>query len=60
MYDDSIAFSIYIVTGLCAIMDCSKSWVSKHQRISNYIPGLYAIAVKGSLSKETEDNDIVD
>ena len=43
-------------TGMCALMSDQKSWVAKHQRIMRLVPGLYAIATKGSLSKD-EDAD---
>eukprot|EP00483_Globobulimina_turgida_P002831 UN02836 len=42
--------------GMCALMEDNKSWVAKHQRIVRLVPGLYAIATKGRLSKENEDD----
>ena len=47
-------------TGICALMDDNKSWVAKHQRVTRLIPGLYAIAVKGSLSKRDDDDGDID
>ena len=43
--------------GMCALMEDSKSWVSKHQRIIRLVPGLYAIACKGRLSKDDNDGE---
>ena len=44
-------------TGMVALMEDTKSWVSKHQRIIRLVPGLYAIATKGSLSKDDDNDD---
>ena len=41
--------------GMCALMEDHKSWVAKHQRVVHLVPGLYAIATKGRLSKEDHD-----
>eukprot|EP01084_Bolivina_argentea_P191355 328703_1 len=43
--------------GMCALMEDQKSWVAKHQRIIHLVPGLYAIATKGRLSKGHDDDD---
>ena len=47
-------------TGMCALMDDKKSWVSKHQRIVGLVAGLYAIVVKGRLSADSNDHDDMD
>eukprot|EP01083_Nonionella_stella_P315668 1140903_1 len=46
--------------GMCALLEDNKSWVAKHQRIARLVPGLYAIATKGRLSKDTDDHDDID
>lgn len=42
--------------GLVAIGEPDKSWVAKWLRVSNYIPGLYAVKVQGRLPREFAEN----
>ena len=48
--------------GLIAIMKPSESWAARWQGISNFVPGCYALRVKGTLASEhivtLEDNGI--
>lgn len=44
-------------TGVIALMDDRKSWVAKHQRIINKVPGLYAIQLKGKIKTSVESDD---
>mmetsp|Transcript_48356 Transcript_48356/g.59493 ORF Transcript_48356/g.59493 Transcript_48356/m.59493 type:complete len:114 (+) Transcript_48356:51-392(+) len=44
-------------TGVVALMTSHKSWVAKHQRISRFVSGLYAINVKGNLPDEMDDDN---
>ena len=55
VYGDYDNWTTPSFTGMCALMNDQKSWVSKHQRIMRLVPGLYAIATKGRLSKEDHD-----
>lgn len=41
--------------GLMAMMQPNKSWVARWQFVNNFIPGVYALKVKGEVSAETED-----
>ncbi|KAI0470839.1 transcription elongation factor spt-4 [Xylariaceae sp. FL0804] len=38
-----------VYEGIISVGDPAKSWVAKWQRISSYVPGVYAIKVSGSL-----------
>jgi transcription elongation factor SPT4 len=42
--------------GEVAIMDPRESWAAKWIRVDNYLPGVYAISVTGTLDKEIEDD----
>lgn len=48
--------------GLIAIMKPTESWAARWQGISNFVPGCYALRVKGTLPSEhivtLEDNNI--
>eukprot|EP00485_Elphidium_margaritaceum_P008168 CAMPEP_0202685842 /NCGR_PEP_ID=MMETSP1385-20130828/1686_1 /ASSEMBLY_ACC=CAM_ASM_000861 /TAXON_ID=933848 /ORGANISM="Elphidium margaritaceum" /LENGTH=120 /DNA_ID=CAMNT_0049340301 /DNA_START=30 /DNA_END=392 /DNA_ORIENTATION=+ len=57
IYGDSKVWTTPSFTGMAALMDDTKSWVAKHQRIVRMVPGLYAIAVKGRLSDNTNENE---
>jgi len=39
--------------GFIAVVDPEESWVCKWQQIKTRIPGLYAVSVSGSLTRET-------
>ena len=49
--------------GLIAIMKPDESWAARWQGISNFVPGCYALRVKGTLSNEhvitLEENNII-
>jgi len=47
-------------TGIIALMNDDKSWVAKYQRIRRLRPGLYAIAVKGNLGNDNENDEYDD
>ena len=57
IYGDYDNWTTPSFTGMCALMEDTKSWVAKHQRIMRLVPGLYAIATKGRLSKDDNDHD---
>jgi transcription elongation factor SPT4 len=40
--------------GLMAMLQPEKSWVARWQFVQNFIPGVYAIKVKGEVSEQTE------
>ncbi len=42
--------------GNAAIMDPRESWAAKWIRVDNYLPGVYAISVTGTLDKEIEED----
>ena len=58
LYGDIDYWTTPSFTGMCALMEDKDSWVSKHQRIVRLAPGLYAIVVQGTLTKESEDIDL--
>mmetsp|Transcript_75362 Transcript_75362/g.67649 ORF Transcript_75362/g.67649 Transcript_75362/m.67649 type:complete len:114 (+) Transcript_75362:79-420(+) len=60
IYGDYDNWTTPSFTGMCALMNDQKSWVAKHQRIMRLVPGLYAIATKGRLSKEDNEHDDMD
>jgi transcription elongation factor SPT4 len=41
-----------VFEGSMAIVDPKKSWVAKWQRLTNYVPGVYALKVSGTLSED--------
>lgn len=41
--------------GSVALINPAESWVSKWQGLTNYVPGLYAIRVNGTLPEEVRD-----
>jgi len=41
--------------GSIALIDPNESWVSKWQGLTNYVPGLYAVRVNGTLPEEVRD-----
>lgn len=41
--------------GLITLGDPKASWVAKWQRLSNYVPGIYAVKVVGQLPREIID-----
>ena len=49
--------------GMIAIMKPSESWAARWQGIQNFVPGCYALRVRGTLPSEhivtLEDNNIV-
>jgi len=38
-----------VFEGLLTLADPTTSWVAKWQRLSNYVPGVYAVKVVGTL-----------
>jgi transcription elongation factor SPT4 len=42
--------------GHCAVMDPRESWVAKWLRTDNFMPGVYAITVTGTLDKDIEED----
>jgi transcription elongation factor SPT4 len=51
-----------VFEGLIALNDPKTSWVAKWQRLTEYVPGTYAVKVSGTLDPEVigslEDNGI--
>lgn len=51
-----------VFDGLVTVGDPSRSWVAKWQRLTTYIPGVYAVKVVGTLPDEVlqvlEDNGV--
>jgi len=51
-----------VFEGLIAMNDPKTSWVAKWQRLTDYVPGMYAVKVVGTLPQEIidslEDNGI--
>ena len=51
-----------VFDGLITLGDPTSSWVAKWQRLTNYVPGVYAVKVVGQLPGEVlnvlEDNGI--
>jgi len=41
--------------GSIALINPAQSWVSKWQGLTNYVPGLYAVRVNGTLPEEVRD-----
>jgi len=44
-----------VFEGLIALIDPKTSWVAKWQRLTNYVPGIYAVKVVGQLPQEIVD-----
>jgi len=40
--------------GVIAVIDPESSWVARWQRISKYVPGMYAVRVKGRIPEDVE------
>jgi transcription elongation factor SPT4 len=44
------------VSGFIAMMDPSKSWVARYQRLQpSFVPGVYAVSVKGALTEDVAE-----
>lgn len=58
MNDDQEACNRYTTAfyeGQAAVMDPRESWVAKWLRVDNYLPGVYAISVIGTLDLEAKE-----
>ncbi|KIX10005.1 uncharacterized protein Z518_01086 [Rhinocladiella mackenziei CBS 650.93] len=44
-----------VFEGLISLGDPKTSWVAKWQRLTNYVPGIYAVKVVGQLPQEILD-----
>jgi transcription elongation factor SPT4 len=44
-----------VFDGVITLCDPTSSWVAKWQRLSSYVPGVYAVKVVGTLSQEITD-----
>jgi len=42
-----------VFEGLLTLADPQQSWVAKWQRLSDYVPGVYAVKVQGNLPADT-------
>eukprot|EP00536_Pseudo-nitzschia_multiseries_P015306 jgi/Psemu1/311932/fgenesh1_kg.855_\ len=42
--------------GQAALMDPRESWAAKWIRVDNYLPGVYALSVTGTLDREIEED----
>ena len=50
--DNVLELTSQVFEGLICLGDPSKSWVAKWQRLSQYVPGVYAVKVVGRLPED--------